>query len=196
MYILKKLIKRISLSVFFISAEVFALQLGDGTKTDSKEFIHVMDNCKDVSIWDMATYVIKDDGSLWGTGVGVYKYFKIGNEENSDVFVHLYDGVKEFSKGFILLEDNSLISVFNNFAVLDNNVDRVFGNAYLKNNKLYKIDFNLYNNPRKLISIDVIDYFASELKENIVLKNNKLIQRKISFLNNYEYGQENIETIA
>lgn len=83
-----------------------SLQLGDGTKTNSTVFIKVMDDVKDVCCKDIfATYAIKNDDSLWGTGKDL---LLDGKRVSSDVFIKLMDNVLFFDGTLLLRKDGSL----------------------------------------------------------------------------------------
>ena len=110
-----------------------SLQLGDGTTTNSSVFIKVLEDVKDVCCKDaLATYAIKNDGSLWGTGEGLLVN---GKRVASDSFIKMMDGVLSFDGTFLLRSDGTLWKLPYNeveFIFVDRNVKKFSHSFYIK----------------------------------------------------------------
>ena len=62
---------------FFVLLHGYYFQFGNGNDESTMIFIQVEDNVKDVYLGYWNSYIIKNDDSLWGTGLEIYKDFGI-----------------------------------------------------------------------------------------------------------------------
>ena len=114
------------------SIYAYALQLGDGTKEDSLVFKKVMDDVKDVSLFSYNTFAVKNDGTLWGTGLNVQGWLGLDRPLKIHSFVKLMDGVKSVSGTQVIKEDGTLWIIDSTPKKVDDNVIKVSGRFYIK----------------------------------------------------------------
>lgn len=80
---------------FYVIFPIFILQLGDGTTVNQLSPKKIMENVIQVCATDFNTFVLKEDGSAWGTGLN--KNGILGNQTTkySNDFVKILVDVKK-----------------------------------------------------------------------------------------------------
>jgi alpha-tubulin suppressor-like RCC1 family protein len=130
---------RIKLSLLvvqiLIMQNIFSLQFGDGTDTDSLSPVKVADNVESVSAAGFITLIVKSDGTLWGTGDHINEAGEFGNAVRSSVntFVKMMDDVKQvLSDCDVIKKDNSLWTVWDGIRKVGDDVVKGSGSFYIK----------------------------------------------------------------
>ena len=67
--------------LFVFLQQIYSFQYGNGNNESSMIFVKVADDVKDVVLGYWESYIIKNDNSLWGTGLEIYKKFGMNGEK-------------------------------------------------------------------------------------------------------------------
>ena len=87
-------------------------ELGDGSTTNRKRPVKILDGVRQVSAGDFCTMAILDNGTLWGWGSNWYGYLGDGTTTKRKRPVKILDGVRQVSAGkeqtMAILNDGTL----------------------------------------------------------------------------------------
>lgn len=190
--------------IFTFFTNIFALQLGDGGEKDTLKFIKVEENAKSVISLVNATFIIKKDNSLWGTGYRIFRLLGMTGEEYVHSYVKLMDNVKQFSGNFLIKTDDSLwrCSEEGIFKISDNvkkvsQGDKRFCLYITNDNTLYGYGYNekgAFGNGIKVqehtvpvfIRDDVIDVYTSGYSSLVVTGMHELLITGAHYLPDYK----------
>lgn len=179
-------IKIIFFAITFVLSNLYALQLGDGTTNSTMHFIKVAENVRDVYIGLYATYIVKNDNSLWGTGYNIYKKFGLNGPSEEHSFIKLMDNVKEFRGSYLIKTDNSLWEIDSGLKEIKN-VKKISAGLYLfTDGKLFAIGedtHGAFGNGRKntyyptlqLVRKNIVDFYSNGYYSQIITSENELL---------------------
>lgn len=122
---------KIFLFLLMFPYAVFPLQLGDGTREPSLVYKKVADHTKYVYNGIFATYIVKEDDTLWGTGYDLFPgKFRLAE---TDSFVFLMENVRYCDGTYLIKTDDSLWEVKPELKKICDNVKKVSDGLILKN---------------------------------------------------------------
>ncbi len=125
----KRILSFIGLSAIVFN--IYSLQFGNGNDESSNVFIQVADNVKDFCLKNRASYIIKEDGSLWGTGQEVYWKFT-GKDRYLNTFEKLEEDVYSFDGLYLLKKDGNTYKVKKGISKFQYNIIKGSGPFFIK----------------------------------------------------------------
>lgn len=169
-----------------IIANLNALQFGNGNDQSTTVFIKVQDGVRDVYLAPYATYIIKTDNTLWGTGEGVNRQFGIDGPFSINTFTKLMDDVYSYDGTYLVKTDGTVWKTNRGLTRVNEQVKKsAYGLFLTEDNKLWAIGTDYYGhfgtgklevtyNTPKLVMNNVLDFYSSNVFSYVVNKNHEL----------------------
>lgn len=115
--------------------DIYSLQFGNGNDESSTEFIQVATDVKDFYLDDFNTsYIIKNDGSLWGTGELVYNDF-FCQSKKINTFEKIEENVTYFDGLYLIKNDSSVYRVLQGLQKFEFDIEKGAGPFFITKNK-------------------------------------------------------------
>lgn len=161
----------IVISIFLYVVNLYGLQLGDNSKKNQYTPIKVMENVKSVSVDNLYSVIIKNDNTLWGTGILSDKFINSKKTVGTDKFIFLSKDIESNLKNFCIDKNGTLKSIYSNDGSLlhakiisvTDNVDKIESRNYLT--AVLKKDKSLWIKGKKLVSIDYQYNYSDPIEE-------------------------------
>lgn len=164
--------KFIVLLFIFVSINnIYGLQLGDNSKKNQYSPVRIMEDVKSLSVDDLYSIVLKNDNTLWATGVFSDKFIYSKNDAGIDKFICIGENIDSILKNKCIDKDGTLKSITSNdysflhakMINVTDNVDTVESRNYLT--AILKKDKTLWIKGKKLISIDYQYNYSDPIEE-------------------------------
>ena len=180
---------------FFVLLHGYSFQFGNGNDESTMIFIQVEDNVKDVYLGYWNSYIIKNDDSLWGTGLEIYKDFGIDGPRIEKTFVKLQDDVIFYNGRFLIKNDGTTYLTYQGIKIFDYKIKKAsFGALFIgEDNNLYAkgenshgafgtgIKYEMLEKPQ-IIMNDVIDVFYTGYSTQVINSKHELFVTGLTYL--------------
>lgn len=164
-----------------------ALQFGNGNDLSTNVFIKIQDNVRDVYLDSYATYFIKNDNTLWGTGEGVNSKFGNKGPYAINTFEKLMDNVYSYDGTYLVKTDGTVWKTEKGITRVNEQVKKGACGLYLTNDyKLWAIGNDKYGHfgtgsinvtyqTPELVMTDVFDFYSSLYYSQVINQKHELL---------------------
>lgn len=180
--------------VFLFLAELNALQFGNENDLSSTVFIKVQDDVRDVYLASYATYIIKNDNTLWGTGEGVNRQFGIDGPVSINTFQKLMDNVYSYDGIYLVKTDGTVWKTDKGVSRVNEKVKKgAYGLFLTEDNNLWAVGTDRYGHfgtgkknityqTPELVMSDILDFYTSMYCSQVINLNHELLISGTNYL--------------